>query len=82
MIPWLIAFTIVKLKVNRPTYRLDPAPQSPMSNFHSDIRVQQVTICAYNDTEIMLRINDRYALKVNVLSPLPQRVTLSAVLNA
>ena len=79
---WLIAFSIVKLQMNRPAYRLDLTAQSPVSDFYGDIRAEQVIVGAYNDTEPMLRVDHHYALKVKMLSPLPQRVTLLAVLDA
>jgi hypothetical protein len=53
-----------------------------MGNFHRDIRVEQVIICADDNTELMLRVDYHDALKVNMLSPLLQRVALAAVLNA
>jgi hypothetical protein len=78
----LISFAVVKLQVNRPAYRPDCTAQSPVSDLYGNIRVEQVIVSAYNDTETMLRVNHHYALKVNMLSPLPQRVTLLAVLDA
>jgi len=71
----------VELQVNRPINRLDLANQSTVSDLYGDIRVEQVIVGTYNNTKAMLRINHHHALKVNMLSPLLQRVTLLAMLD-
>ena len=68
--------------MNRLVYRLDLSAQSPVSDLYGNIRTEQVIVSAYNDTKTVLRIDYHYTLKVNMLSPLPQRVTLLALLDA
>ena len=80
--PQLITFAIVELEVNRPTYGFDLATQSPMSDFQGDVGVEKVAIGDYENPKMMLGVDDHDTLKVKVLTPLPQRVTLLAVLNA
>ena len=68
--------------MNRLAYRLDLTAQSSVSDLYGNIGAEQVIVSAYNDAKTVLRIDYHYTLKVNMLSPLPQRVTLLAVLDA
>jgi hypothetical protein len=53
-----------------------------VSDFYGNIGVEQVIVGAYNDAKTVLRIDYHHTLKVEMLPPLPQRVTLLAVLDA
>jgi len=73
---------MVELKISPPPYKVDLPAQRSMSNFYCDVRVYQIIICYYHNPKIVLRIDYHDALKINVLSPLSQRITLLAALNA
>jgi len=53
-----------------------------MGNLYGHFGIEQVIVGADHDTEPMLRVDYYDTLKVNMLPPLPQRVTLLAVLDA
>ena len=52
----LITIAIIKLAMHCPADRFDISPQSPVGDFQSDISVENVVICAYENSKFMLRV--------------------------
>ena len=72
---------VIELEMNCPAYGLDLASQSPVGDFEGNIGIEKVAVGTHGGTETMRGIDDHYALKVEVLSPLPKCVTVLAVLD-
>jgi hypothetical protein len=65
---------MIELEVERPAHRFDVSTQGLVGDVQGNVSVHQVTVGADNHTKSVLRVNDHDTLKIEMLSPLPQRI--------
>lgn len=78
----ITTLTIIELRMRATSNRFNLAAEDPVGDIDGNVRIEEVVVRQNDRAESMLRIDHHHALEVNMLAPLPERITLSAVLDA